>query len=360
MVMEETPGIRKTFVLNRGSYEAPGEEVKPGTPAAILPFPSNLPANRLGLAQWMTRRDNPLVARVVVNHYWQLIFGRGLVATPEDFGSQGSLPTHPELLDWLAVDFQENHWDLKRLIRTMVLSTTYRLSSKASPQAKEKDPENLWLSHGSRYRKPMEMIRDNALSASGLLVRKIGGESVRPYQPAGLWEETTSGRHLTKYIPHHGDSLYRRSLYTFYKRTSPPPIFNTFDGPERSYCNVRRQKTNTPLQALIGMNDPQLMEAARVLSQRLLAPDPEERPAVLISEMASRILCRTPSAKEKQILESFFSKKEAEYRKDPEKAEKLVSVGEFPVEKSVPRIRMAALAQVGLLLLNTDEALSRE
>ena len=270
MVMEETPENRPMHVLNRGVYDQPKHRVEMATPTKVLAFSTEFPANRLGLAQWIFDKNNPLTARVAVNRYWQLIFGRGLVSTPQDFGSQGALPSHPELLDYLAVSFQENSWDLKALLKMMVLSHTYQQTSIASAEIKEIDPLNIWLSISTSYRLPAEMIRDNALKASGLLVEKIGGASVKPYQPDGLWIDLGNFSHqLLHYKQDEGDKLYRRSLYTFIRRTSPPPFMTTFDVSSRDKCVLQREQTNTPLQALALLNDPQFVEAARVLAVRM-------------------------------------------------------------------------------------------
>ena len=249
-------------MLQRGSYEAPGEEVFPATPSSVLPFPDELPKNRLGLAQWLTREDHPLTARVAVNRFWQNFFGTGLVKTAEDFGNQGEMPSHPELLDWLAIYFRENGWDIKKLQKLIVMSATYRQDSRASVDAREKDAENRWLSHGPANRMSAEMIRDNALAASGLMRKEIGGKSMKPYQPEGLWEINN-----THYVPDTGQVVYRRSLYVVVKRTVPNPTLSTFDAPSRSYCVVRRQRTNTPLQSLVTLNDPTFVEAACVLGE---------------------------------------------------------------------------------------------
>ncbi len=272
MVMKETPGIRETHVLDRGAYDALGEIVDYGTPEAILSFDESLPKNRLGLAQWFLDEKNPLTARVSVNRYWQLIFGRGIVSTPADFGNQGALPSYPELLDYLAVTFREEGWDIKGLIKKMVMSSTYQQTSKITREGLSLDPENSLLSRGARYKLPAEMIRDNALFVSGLLVQKTGGPSVKSYQPEGLWKEKTGGGggSLASYVLGKGEHLYRRSLYTFWKRTAPPPSMMTFDTASRDFCEVKRQKTSTPLQALILLNDPQYIESARVLATNIL------------------------------------------------------------------------------------------
>ncbi|WP_341214943.1 PSD1 and planctomycete cytochrome C domain-containing protein [uncultured Wocania sp.] len=270
MVMKDNAPNRKTHILKRGQYDAPDKEVELGTPNVILKYSDSLPKNRLGLANWIFNKDNALTARVAVNRMWQHIFGVGIVSTSDDFGNQGALPSHPELLDWLAVTFREEGWDMKKMYKRLVMSSTYKQTSKIPPNLLEIDPDNVLLARYSRSKLTAEMIRDNALAVSGLLVNKIGGPSVKPYQPPGLWAETTSGQGLTKYIPDTGENLYRRSLYTFWKRTVPPPTMMTFDAPTRDFCEVKRQKTSTPLQALVMLNDPQLIEAAEHLAKTVL------------------------------------------------------------------------------------------
>ena len=274
MVIEEREVYRPTYVLNRGDYSSPAEEVFPSPPSVLTKASKEFASNRLGLTQWLFDPQNPLTARIVVNRLWQQCFGQGLVKTAEDFGNQGSLPTYPKLLDYLAVELQESGWNIKALLRQIVLSATYRQDS-YSPQALlERDPENEWLGRGPSARLTAEMLRDHILSSSGLLHNHIGGPSVKPYQPEGLWRVNTG-----TYEPDSGSNLYRRSLYTFWKRTIPPPNMNTFDAPSRSYCLVRRQKTNTPLQALTLLNDPQFQEAARVMGQGVMegGMKPEKR-----------------------------------------------------------------------------------
>ncbi len=270
MVMKETENLRKTYVLERGSYDAPSREVKPMTPSAVLPI-NKSNSNRLDLANWFFDNENPLTSRVVVNRLWQQFFGVGIVATPDDFGSQGNRPTNPELLDWLAVTFMENGWDTKKFIKKIVTSKTYMQSSKVDEQNKKLDPENVFLSYYPRQKLPAEMIRDNILASSGLLVDKLGGPSVKPYQPEGLWDEVIGGGggSLARYVQSEGDNLYRRSLYTFWKKTVPPPSMMIFDASSRDNCEVKRQDTSTPLQSLTLMNNPEFIEAANFLSKSI-------------------------------------------------------------------------------------------
>jgi len=307
MVMEEAENLRKTYTLARGQYDAPDQEVEPGTPVRILPFDEVYTQNRLGLAKWFFDEKNPLTSRVVVNRYWQQFFGRGLVATPEDFGNQGARPTHPELLDWLAVTFREDdQWDIKKFIKRVVLSATYQQSSKIDFEAKRLDPTNTFLAYYPRQKLPAEMIRDNALVTSGLLNKTIGGPSVKPHQPEGLWEETTSGQGLTQYQPDGGVNRYRRSLYTFWKRTVPPPNMITFDAPTRDLCTVERQKTSTPLQSLVLLNDPQFYKAAEAIAKKIDEEANLQTEQDKILKLFRTITLRTPSNTEKKLLNEYF------------------------------------------------------
>ena len=270
LIFKEMATPKPSYILNRGEYDQHGAEVKRRTPTMLPKLDPAAPNNRLGLAQWVVAPANPLPARVAVNRFWQQFFGIGLVKTTNDFGAQGEAPSHPELLDWLAVDFMENGWDVKRLVRQMVVSAAYRQTSHASPELYKRDPENRLLARGSRFRLDAEMLRDQALYSSGLLVEKMGGPSVKPPQPAGLWEAVGySGSNTVKFVADKGhEKVHRRTLYTFIKRTAPPPEMNTFDAPSRESCIVRRERTNTPLQALLLLNDPQYVEAARGLAER--------------------------------------------------------------------------------------------
>ncbi|MDY7396439.1 DUF1553 domain-containing protein [Aureibaculum sp. 2210JD6-5] len=359
MVMNDSLS-RETFVFNRGEYDQPAEKVTFNTPKIILPFTDKYPKNRLGLAMWMTDENNPLTARVFVNRTWEMLFGVGLVETVEDFGVQGSLPTHPKLLDWLAKDFMEHDWDIKYLIKKIMLSATYQQTSVASKAQKKADPENKLLGRAPRFRMTGEMIRDYFLTTSGLLNPEIGGPSVRPYQPAGLWEETNAGGNrgtLTKYIPDTNEKLYRRSLYTFWKRTLPPPGMTIFDAPTRDYCEVRRQKTNTPLQALALQNDVQMLEAARVLAQKTLLnnKDSEE----LVKTIFKRILLRTPKEKELEVLKKYHNETLMKYSSSIEDAEKLIAQGEYKQLETDP-VKTAALMLTAQVIYNLDETITKE
>jgi hypothetical protein len=358
-VMGELDTIRKTYVLERGSYEKPSYEVKPAALNSVLIFDSvNLPRNRLGLASWTTSRNNPLTARVFVNQMWQELFGRGIVKSSGDFGMQGDLPTHPELLDWLAVDFMEHGWDIKRLMKQFVLSATYRQSAKYSKAAMETDPENLYLSHAPRIRLKAEFVRDLVLSSSGLLVGRIGGPSVKPYQPKGLWEASTSGRGaLTNYVQDKGDNLYRRGMYTFIKLTLPPPGMMMFDASNRDQCEVKRLQTNTPLQALIMMNDPTVLEASRVLAQRLVEKNLDAGTNIRLAFRL--IICRNPSVKEEQILNGYFDEQMVQFTSRKLDAAKTLQVGEFPINKKIDLNNSAALMKVIITIYNLEEAITK-
>jgi hypothetical protein len=354
MIMQEMETYRPTFVLNRGIYDQPLQEVFSGTPSAILPFPDTLPRNRLGLARWLLNPKHPLTARVTVNRFWQQFFGQGLVDTPHDFGLQGSLPTHPELLDWLAVHFMESGWDVKAILKTIVLSATYRQASEAGPELREKDPDNELLARGPSYRLPAEMIRDNALAAGGLLERKIGGPSVKPVQPEGLWREKTSSTHLLRaYEPDTGSARYRRSMYTFVRRTSPPPAMNIFDAPNRSVCIAQRQRTNTPMQALVLLNDPQFIEAARALAREILEQD---NPLASGLSLAFRKLTgRKPSVQQLDQLKQLYREEKNRFTEHQEDALSLLSIGQYPVEESLPLEELAAMTLTVNTMMNFDE-----
>ncbi len=356
MVMEEMPHRRPTHVLKRGLYNLPGDVVEPAVPERILPFSASLPRNRLGLAQWLLDPRNPLTARVAVNRIWKMHFGRGIVTTLENLGSQGELPTHPYLLDWLANWFVESGWDRKALQKLILMSAAYRQSSQAAPERSERDPENRWLSRGPRHRLHAEQIRDGALRASGLLSPKIGGPSVKPYQPAGLWEE--SGTKKT-YEQDEGEALYRRSLYTFWRRTSPPPSMITFDAPSREFCLARREVTSTPLQSLVLLNDPQFVEAARVLGERLVTdhgPDLNER----ITYAFLRLLGRRPSARESEVMHDLYREQLAYFRRSPGSAEKFLATGEYPSDPSLPNDEVAATSLIASALMNHYEFVMKQ
>ncbi|MBS1520649.1 MAG: PSD1 domain-containing protein [Bacteroidetes bacterium] len=355
-VMGDSEAYRKTYILKRGNYDSHGDEVFPGTPKAILPFNSAYPKNRLGLADWVFDDKNPLTARVYVNQIWEEFFGRGIVKTLGDFGMQGELPSNPELLDWLAVDFKTHGWDMKRLVKQIVMSATYRQSAVVTPDKLKNDPDNILLSRGPRNRLPAEFIRDMVLASSGLLNKTIGGPSVNPYQPPGLWESTTSGRgQLASYRQVHGPNLYRRGMYTLIKRTSPPVEMAIFDASNRDQCEVQRLRTNTPLQALEMMNDPTMLESARVLAQKMLHDN--SQPKDKIYNAFRRIICRKPTDKEMSILTSYYQDQLKSFNKKD--AEKLLAVGEYPIPANMDKINLAAMMKVIDTIYNLEEAITK-
>jgi len=361
MVMADNPPekMRKTYILDRGAYDAPKEEevISPGTPAILPPLPPEAPANRLTLANWLFSDDHPLTSRVAVNQLWQLFFGNGIVNSTADFGAQGDFPSHPELIDWLAVDFRESGWDLKRLIKQIVMSSTYRQSSKVGAEDLEKDPENRLLARAPRFRLQAEMIRDNALALSGLLLDERGGPGVKPYQPPGLWAEVSLGGN-PKFVQDKGDKLFRRSLYTYWKRSSPPPAMLIFDAPNRETCVMKRPSTNTPLQALAAMNDIQLMEASRHLAHRILKEGGETTPerASYLFELAT---ARPPLSGELETLVEVHDRSLKRYSDEPAKATAILSHGDSENNADVPAPEHAAWTLVASLILNLDEVLTR-
>jgi hypothetical protein len=355
MVMRERETPRDTFVLIRGAYDRPGEKVLPGVPAVLPPLAEGVPNNRLGFARWLVDRSNPLTARVSVNRFWQMFYGVGLVKTVEDFGSQGEWPTHPELLDWLAVEFMEKGWDVKAIVKTMVTSAAYRQSSRETPELLQKDPENRLLARGPRFRLPAEMVRDQALAISGLLVEKLGGPSVKPYQPAGLWKELGGG----DYKQDRGESLYRRSMYTFWKRTAPPPSMMTFDSAGREACTVRETRTNTPLQALDLMNDVTYVEASRKLAERMMT-EGGKTPAERIGYAFRLATAHAPAAEQGGILLDSYHHYRDTYQTKPEAARQLLSEGESPRNQNLDASELAAYTTVASLILNLDETVTKE
>jgi hypothetical protein len=355
MVMDEMPVPRQSYILTRGEYNRPGEKVQPGTPSALNPLPKDAPANRLGLARWLVDRNNPLTARVTINRLWRDLFGNGIVKTPEDFGAQGARPVHPELLDWLAVEFMESGWDIKHMMKLMILSNTYRQSSNITADHLKRDPENRLLARGPRFRLPAEMIRDQALAVSGLLTKKIGGRSVKPYQPAGLWKEIASD---TDYQQEKGDDLYRRSLYTFWKRTVAPPMMMTFDASGREMCEVRQIRTNTPLQALSLLNDVTFVEAARVLAQRIITEESEDaKRLVLVYET---VLCREPSKRETEILTASADFYRQRFTQSIKNAQALVTTGDSEVPEKLDPVELATWTTICSTVLNLDETVTKE
>jgi len=361
MVMGDKPQRLTTYVLTRGEYDKPdkSQEVQPAVPDALPPLPKDAPQNRLGFARWLVDRDHPLTARVTVNRFWQQLFGTGIVKTSEDFGSQGQWPSHPKLLDWLAVEFMESGWDVKHMMKRMVMSHTYRQSAKVTPELLANDKDNRLLARGPRYRMDAEMIRDSALFVSGLLVEKVGGPSVRPYQPDGLWKAVGySGSNTVKFTQDHGESLYRRSMYIFWKRTAPPPAMQIFDAPSREYCVARRERTNTPSAALVLMNDIQFVEAARNFAQRLLHAQPQTVDEKLILGFRMTT-ARRPTEQELTVLRSLYTTMLAEFQADREGAQALTSMGESPRDNQLDVAEFAAWTIVASSLLNLDETVTK-
>jgi hypothetical protein len=359
MISKELEKPRRSWVLIRGQYDKHGEEVGPGVPSFLPPLPAGDTTNRLAFARWLVDPNHPLTARVTVNRFWQQFFGTGIVKTSEDFGNKGDWPSHPELLDWLATEFIRSGWDVKHLARLLVTSASYRQDSRVSAALLARDPENRLLGRGPRYRLDGEVIRDSALALSGLLVPAMGGRGVRPYQPPGIWEAvgyTTSD--TAKYTQDHGDALYRRSLYLFWKRTAPPPSMITFDAPSREQCRARRERTNTPLQSLLTMNDVQFFEAARQLGYRMLREGGNNDSERL--RYGFRLTtARLPSEKELAVLSSNLSAQRSRYAENPAGAKQLISVGESPVPTDVPAEDLAAYTLVANVLLNLDDVLTK-
>ncbi len=354
-VMQERAGEPEAFILYRGEYDKRRDKVKADTPRSLPTLPADLPRNRLGFAKWLLREEHPLTARVTVNRFWQEVFGTGLVRTSGDFGVSGELPSHPELLDWLAVEFRETGWDVKRFFKMIVMSATYRQAAVVTAEKREKDPQNRLLSRGPRYRMDAEMIRDYALASSGLLSRKLGGPSVRPYQPDGVWEAVAMiGSNTRDYRRDAGDNLYRRSMYTFWKRAAPPASMEILNAPNRETCAVRRERTNTPLQALVTLNDPQFIEACRFLAQSALKEkgDPLEF-------IARRLLSRGLRAEEAVVVRDVFADLLAHYKAKPDEAKKLIAVGESKADPNDDAPTLAAWTMVANQLMNLDEVLNK-
>jgi mono/diheme cytochrome c family protein len=363
MVMQEMDSPRDTFMLLRGQYDKKGEKVAANVPKFLPPLPKGAKPNRLALARWLVDANHPLTARVTVNRYWQIYFGTGIVKTAEDFGTQGEWPTHPELLDYLASEFVQSGWDVKKMQRLLVTSATYRQSSLATPELREKDPENRLQARAPRLRLHAEFIRDQALAISGLINPEIGGASVSPYQPPGLWEELASrldGANWTAqtYKQSKGTDLYKRTMYTFWKRTSPPPTLVTFDAPDREVCTVRRARTNTPLQALVLMNDPTYIEASRKFAERILKEGGTSVNEKLTFAFRT-VLARSPKDAELQILRKMFDEQLTVYQNDRNAAEKLLKVGESPRDDKLDLTELAAWTMIASALLNLDETVTR-
>ncbi len=361
MVMNTAKEPRKTHMLNRGQYDQPGEEVTAGVPSSLPQPPADFPQNRLGLAQWLVQRDHPLTSRVAVNRMWQMIFGRGIVASSADFGSQGQRPTHPELLDWLACELVDSGWDVKHMMKTIVMSATYRQSSVTSPAKGEVDPYNQLLSRGPRFRLSAEFVRDAVLQASGTLVKRIGGPSVRPYQPPNLWREVShygsSPATAQVFVQDHGEHLYRRSMYTYWKRTVPPPSMVSFDAPNRETCTVQRERTNTPLQALILLNDPQFVEASRNFAERILLAEDETDARIRFAFETA--LARPPSDKELKLVRKTLDQELDRLRSNPNAAGAYLNYGESRRRSDLPLEEHAAWTTVASLIFNLSEMITK-
>jgi hypothetical protein len=359
MVMQEMSEPRQAHILARGAYDKPTTPVDPDMPKSIMEFSGKYRQDRLGLADWLFSTNNPLTARVTVNRLWQQCFGKGIVATPDDFGNQGALPTHPELLDWLAIELTDNAWDLKYILKKIVLSDTYKQSAKVTEELLEIDPANNYLARAPRLRLPAEMIRDHALAISGLLDKTIGGPSVKPYQPDGLWAETIGGGggSLSKYVLDKGSKIYRRSIYTFWKRTVPPPSMMIFDAVSRDICSAKRPTTGTPLQALVMLNDPQIIEAARVLAYQTIEEKETEKER--IAAMFRLATSREIKTDELENLLAFFEGEKLRFDTKPEAAKSLLSIGQYPIKELLSESEIAAYTMVASAIFNLDETITR-
>lgn len=360
MVMKEMNEPRPSFILNRGVYDQPTTEVFPNTPESILAYSEDYPKNRLGLSKWLFNDANPLTARVAVNRLWQRMFGTGIVSTSYDFGNQGALPTHPELLDFLAIKFRDEGWDIQKMLKYIALSETYQQSTDVTPELLERDPTNSLLARAPRLRLSAEMIRDQALAVSGLLNKEVGGPSVKPYQPDGIWEETTGGGggSTASYVQGTGKDLYRKSLYTFWKRTVPPPSMMTFDASSRDICTVKRQETNTPLQALVLLNDPQVIEASRALALKALSYN-EQSIEEQIKYVFQHATSRAPNESELASLSEYYNEMLVQVQGQEVKPEEYLTIGAHEVPSNINKEKLAALSLTSHTILNLDETISR-
>jgi hypothetical protein len=360
MVSEDLAQPREAFVLVRGAYDKQGDKVERGVPKVFPPLPEGAPVNRLGLARWLTMPGHPLTARVTVNRYWQQFFGTGIVKTAEDFGSQGEWPSHPDLLDWLATEFIRSGWNVKEMHKLLVMSGTYRQSSKVTPELLAKDPENRLLARGPRFRLDAESIRDSLLFISGLLVERDGGKSVKPPQPEGVWEAVAFvGSNTRQFSADSGAAIYRRSLYTFWKRTSPPPMMLAFDAPSRESCTVRRARTNTPLQALALMNERQSIDAARKFAERIMTEGGDQATG-RIDHAFRAALGRPATSREQDVLQRVLISQKEIFAADPKAAEELANYGDAPRPGTMEVADFAAWTMVANLILNLEELVTKE
>ncbi len=361
MVMNTAEKPRDTHMLNRGQYDQPGELVTAGVPASLPQMSPDLPQDRLGLAQWLVDPDHPLTSRVAVNRIWQMFFGRGIVSTSADFGSQGAPPTHPELLDWLSREFVESGWDVKHLVKTMVMSASYRQSSVMTPEKLKADPYNQLLSRGPRFRLEAEFVRDAVLQVSGLLTERIGGPSVLPYQPPNLWREVShfgsSPATSQVFVQDHGERLYRRSMYTYWKRTVPPPSMVSFDAPSRETCTMQRERTNTPLQALVLLNDPQFVEASRHFAERILRSGTETDARIRFA--FEQALSRPPSDQELAIVRQTLQAELTRFRENPDAAAAYLQYGEAERDTDLTPEEHAAWTTIATLIFNLSEMITK-
>ncbi|MEC8941148.1 MAG: DUF1553 domain-containing protein, partial [Verrucomicrobiota bacterium] len=356
LVMVEMKDRRKTHILKRGNFLSPDAQVTANTPARLPKLENGAPGNRLNLARWLVRKDNPLTARVAVNRWWAELFGNGIVSTLEDFGTQSEPPTHPDLLDWLAVEFMDSGWDMKHVLRTIVLSQAYRQSSRLTPDLVEKDPPNLLLARAPRFRMDAERIRDNALAISGLLSSRMFGEPVMPYQPPGLWHQT--GRNEPKWVEEKDEDRWRRGIYIVYRRAAPYPSMVNFDAPDRAACTVGRARTNTPSQALTLLNDPAFVEMALALADRIL--EESKSPGVRTRHGFRLALARLPSNREMEIIDTLLHERLEHFQRNPGEADALLNNPHFTYKpKSRERTELAAWFYVANALLNLDETITR-
>jgi hypothetical protein len=356
--MQEKEGVPMANILDRGEYDRKRDEVKPAVPAILGAWKDEFPQNRLGLAKWIMSKENPMTARVTVNRLWQEFFGHGIVKSADDFGAMGARPTHPKLLDWLAVEFMESGWNVKHIVKLMVTSKAYQQSSQYRDDHFVHDTENSFLSRGPRFRLHAEALRDQALSVSGLLVNKMGGPSVKPYQPSGIWKAVAyTGSDTANFVRDHGEALYRRSIYTFWKRTAPPASMAVFDAPSRENCTVKRERTNTPMQALNMMNDEQYVEAARYFAQGMILEIKND--VQRIKTMGFRVLGYPPNERELAMMNQALQNYQSSFLKKPDQAKAFVNIGDIPTDASIDPVKLASWTMLASTLLNRDDVINK-